>query len=77
MKVIKKGHADWADLKGKTIQFEFWAEWEEEPWTITMVFDHVRTYYDDPRYPRYYVLRENGGGYGFWESDEVEVTILE
>lgn len=76
-KVIKKGHADWADLIGKNIQFEFWAPWEDSPWTIQMKFNRTDTYHEDPRYPRYYILDEDGGGYSFWEDEEVEVTILE
>lgn len=75
--LIKKGHESWADLKGKEVVFGFWAPWGDDPWTIRMVFDHTETYFDDPRYPRYYVMEEDGGGYSFWEDEEVEVTILE
>lgn len=75
--LIKKGHADWEDLKGKEVVFEFWAPWEDDPWTIRMVFDRTETYFDDPRYPRYHVMEEDGGGYSFWEDEEVEVTVLE
>ena len=53
--VNKKGHADWADLKGKNIRFLFYADWDDEPWRIQMVFDRTEPYFEDPRYPRYYV----------------------
>lgn len=76
-KVIKRGHADWSDLKGKTIRFLFYAEWEDDPWMIQMVFDRTEPYSEDPRYPRYYVWDECGGGYGFWETDSVEVEIID
>lgn len=75
MKVIKKGHADWEDLKGKDISVLFYPGWED-PYFIDLTFSHTLPYHEDPRYPRYYVMDESGGGYSFWESDEVEVEVL-
>lgn len=75
MKVIKQGHADWDDLRGKTITFKWSDGWDD--YYPVMEFSHTQVYADDPRYPRYYVLDKNSGGYSFWETDEVEVTILE
>lgn len=75
--VIKCGHTDWSDLKGLEIQFLFHAPWEDDPCTVRMVFNDTQPYHDDPRYPRYYILDENGGGYSVWENEEVEVTILD
>lgn len=74
-KAIKKGHADWADLIGKTITFEWSDGWDD--YNPIMKFSRTQVYAEDERYPRYYVLDENSGGYSFWESDVVEVTILE
>ena len=76
-RVTKRGHNDWADLRGKTIQFEFHTPWEDDSDRVTLDFSHTQYYYEDPRYPRYYVMDEEGGGYSFWEDDEVEVEILD
>lgn len=73
--VIKKGHADWADLKGKKITFD-WTDGYED-FSPVMTFSHTQVYAEDPRYPRYYILDGNGGGYSVWEDEEVEVTILD
>lgn len=73
--VIKKGHADWADLKGKKITFD-WTDGYEDFYP-EMTFSHTQVYADDPRYPRYYIMDENYGGYSVWEDEEVEVTILD
>ena len=74
-KITKKGHADWAGLKGKTITFPWTDGWEGTD--LVVVFSHTSVYADDPRYPRYYIMDESGGGYSVWEDEEVEVTILE
>lgn len=71
--VTKKGHADWADLKGKTISFE-WSDGWDDYWP-RMVFDHTQSYAEDPRYPRYYIMDEDGGGYSVWEDEPVEVMV--
>jgi hypothetical protein len=72
--VTKKGHADWADLAGKRITFDWSDGWDD--FYPDMIFSHTQPYDDDDdRYPRYYVLEENGGGYSFWESYEVKVTV--
>ena len=76
-KVVKKGHDDWADLKGKTLEFKFNFGWGDEGYVTVDRFSHTQPYHEDPRYPRYYVLDENGGGYSFWENEEVEVEILD
>jgi hypothetical protein len=73
--IIKKGHADWDDLKGKRITFD-WTDGYEDFYPA-MTFSRTQVYADDPRYPRYYILDENGGGYSVWEDEEVEVTVLE
>lgn len=73
--VIKKGHADWADLKGRKITFD-WTDGYEDFYP-EMTFSHTQVYAEDPRYPRYYILDENDGGYSVWEDEEVEVTILD
>ena len=76
-KVTKQGHNDWADLRGKTVQFEFQAPWEDDSDWVILEFSHTQYYHEDPRYPRYYVLDKDGGGYSFWDDDEVEVEILD
>lgn len=73
--VIKKGHASWSDLRGRTISFEWTDGWDD--FNPHMVFDRTEPYAEDPRYPRYYILDEFGGGYSVWEDDEVEVTVHE
>lgn len=70
--VIKKGHADWDDLIGKTIEFS-WSDGWEDYW-FQGEFEGVQVYAEDPRYPRYYVLLD-GGGVSFWETEEVKVTV--
>ena len=75
-RVKKQGHADWADLKGKTISFP-WTDGYEDWGDVELDFDHTQPYYEDPRYPRYYVVDENGGGYSLWEDETVEVTVHE
>lgn len=74
-RVIKKGHESWADLKGATITFEWSDGWDD--YSPIMVFSHTPPYAEDPRYPRYYILDEDCGGYSVWEDEEVEVAILE
>lgn len=73
--IIKKGHADWADLAGKEISFEWTDGWED--YAPHFVFSHTRPYASDPRYPRYYICDEDGGGFSVWENEEVEVTVHE
>ena len=73
--IIKKGHADWADLKGKTITFPWTDGWED--YNPVLVFSRTQVYAEDPRYPRYYIMDEDYGGYSVWEDEEVEVTVLE
>lgn len=75
MKVTKQGHDDWDDLKGKEIQFDFYIPWDDQPWPVSIVFSHTETYFEDPRYPRYYVMCDSGSGYSFWETEEVEVRV--
>lgn len=75
--VIKRGHADWADLKGRTVRFSYNFGWGDEGFVTLEPFHHTLPYHEDPRYPRYYVMDEDGGGYSFWEDVEVEVEILD
>lgn len=74
--VLKQGHESWSDLKGKQVSFLFNFGWGDEG-RVDLTFSRTQVYYDDPRYPRYYVLDENGGGYSFWENEEVKVEILD
>ncbi len=71
--VAKQGHDDWTDLIGKEISFEWSDGWEE--YSPRYVCAGTQTYAEDPHYPRYYVLDENGGGYSFWEREIVQVTV--
>ena len=73
--VTKRGHADWADLTGKRIEFKWYDGYEDYPYHYDMTFSHTQSYAEDPRYPRYYVLDEDGGGVSFWEDQAVEVTV--
>lgn len=73
-KVTKKGPDDWADLKGKRITFKWSDGWEE--YDPTLVFSHTESV-EEMGMIKYYVLDEDGGGYAFWESTEVEVTVHE
>lgn len=43
-RVTKRGHNDWADLRGKTIQFEFHAPWEDDSDRVTLQFSHTQYY---------------------------------
>lgn len=72
--VTKRGHADWDDLTGKEISFDWQDGWEDYTWTERGVLEGTQVYAEDPRYPRYYVLMD-GGGVSFWETDDVEVTV--
>lgn len=72
--VTKRGHADWDDLVGKEISFDWQDGWGDYPWTERGVLEGTQVYAEDPRYPRYYVLID-GGGVSFWETDNVEVTV--
>lgn len=72
--VIKRGHADWDDLTGKEISFE-WSDGWEDYW-IHGVFKGTQAYAEDPRYPRYYILVD-GGGVSVWDDEEVEVTVYD
>lgn len=75
--VTKQGHADWADLKGKTVRFVYNFGWGDEYAVTLEPFSHTLPYHEDPRYARYYVMDEDGGGFSFWEDEEVEVEILD
>ena len=72
--VIKRGHDDWDDLVGKEIEFE-WSVGGDDYYTPRFVFHATRVYAEDPRYPRYYILDEDLGGYSVWEDEEVKVTV--
>lgn len=58
--VTKKGHADWADLIGKEISFEWFDGWDDVPYWNEGILEDIQVYAEDPRYPRYYVIQ--GGG---------------
>jgi len=70
--VVKHGHADWSDLIGKEISFDWSDGWED--WRIHGIFEGTQTYAEDPRYPRYYILTDDGGT-SVWEDEPVKVTI--
>ena len=72
--VTKKGHADWDDLIGKTISYEWYDGYDDLPYCLEGVFKGTQTYAEDPRYPHYYILTD-GGGAGVWEDEEVSVTV--
>lgn len=71
--VTKKGHADWDDLIGKEISFSWTDGWDD--FSPHLEFSHTKVYNEDPRYPRYYICDEDGGGYSVWENEEVQVTV--
>lgn len=70
--VVKQGHADWTDLIGKEISFD-WSDGWEDYW-IHGTFEGTQPYAEDPRYPRYYILMDNGGT-SVWEDEPVRVTV--
>lgn len=72
--VTKKGHADWADLIGKEISFEWFDGWDDVPYWNEGILEDIQVYAEDPRYPRYYIILD-GGGVSFWENEEVTVTV--
>jgi hypothetical protein len=72
--VIKRGHADWDDLTGKKISFN-WSDGWEDYW-VNGTFGGTQVYAEDPRYPRYYILID-GGGTSVWEDQEVEVRVYD
>lgn len=74
--VIKKGHADWDDLIGKTISYEWYDGYDHLPYWFEGVFEGTRQYDEDPRYPSYYILVD-GGGTSVWEGEEVRVTVYD
>lgn len=74
--VTKKGHADWGDLVGKEISFEWFDGYEDYPYFIEGVFEGTRYYSEDPRYPKYYILVD-GGGTSVYDHEEVEVTVYD
>ena len=76
-RVIKKGYADWDDLKGKEICVSRYDGWDDFGYDVRMIFSQTQVYAEDPRYPRYYILDEDLGGVSFWEDEEVEVTVLD
>lgn len=72
--VIKQGYASWEDLVGREVRFLWYDGWDD--YYARFVLAGTRVYAEDFRYPRYYVLDENEGGYSFWEDEVVEVTVL-
>ena len=72
--VKKKGHADWADLIGKEISFDWHDGYDDFPYWFHGVLDETRPHAEDPRYPRYYIIID-GGGPSVWEDEEVVVTV--
>lgn len=75
-RVVKQGHANWGDLVGKEISFEWFDGWDEAPYLQRGTFEGTSAYAEDPRYPRYYILID-GGGVSVWEDERVEVEIHE
>lgn len=72
--VIKKGHADWDDLIGKTFEFLFYPGWEKPEWIeITLGSAHLTR--NEFGTPVYYLMDFEGGGYMQYESTEVEVRL--
>jgi hypothetical protein len=73
--IVVQGHQAWQELVGKEVSF-LWSDGWEEAWTIRQIVAGTQVYEEDPRYPRYYVLDPDGGGFSFWEDEPVEVTLL-
>lgn len=73
--VTKKGHADWGDLVGETFELLFYPGWEPPEWVLITLAEISRTE-NEFGSPMYYLLEGDGGGYGFWESDNVEVRFV-
>lgn len=73
--VTKQGALSWEDLIGKEVSFEWSDGWDD--FDPRYVVGAIESYAEDPRYPRYYVLEEGGGGYSFWEFETVEVKVYD
>lgn len=68
--VTKRGHADWDDLIGKVITFEWTDGWED--YYPLMEFHHT-----EPFDNGYYISDERGGGYFVSEAREIQVTVYD
>lgn len=75
--VTKQGNASWADLKGKWVEFWLPEPWEDDLWDYRGIFSHTEVYWEDPRYPRYFIMFEDGSGRSVWESESVEVHVYD
>lgn len=73
--MIVKGHEAWDELVGEDVSFDWSDGWDD--YSPRYVVGGTQVYAEDPRYPRYYVLDEQGGGVSFWEDEEVVVTVHE
>lgn len=72
--VTKKGQDDWDDLVGKEIGFSWSDGWED--YYIRMTFAGTQPQDGgDPRYPKYFITDDDGGGFAVWWDAEVEVTV--
>lgn len=73
-KVTLKGRESWEPYFGKLVVFEWHDGWEGH--TIPLELAGTEEQYGgDPRYPKYYVMDVEGGGYALSEDEEVEVFI--
>ncbi|USH44512.1 hypothetical protein SEA_CASSITA_57 [Microbacterium phage Cassita] len=72
--VTKRGHADWDDLVGKTITFEWSDGWED--YYPLMEFHHTEPVDEgNGFFAGYYISDELGGGYFVREAREIQVTV--
>ena len=69
--VIKRGHADWDDLIGKEISFDWQDGYDDIPYWFEGVFEGIQNY---PEEYGYYILLDDGG-VRLSETETVKVTV--
>lgn len=67
--VTKRGHADWDDLIGKEISFDWYDGYDDFPYWFQGVLEYTRL-----SEGRYYIIID-GGGPAVGEYEEVKVTV--
>lgn len=70
-----KGLEQWKALEGRTVGFQFNYGWGDVGWVELDLVSVSRTYNEFDK-PMVACLEQNGGGNLFYESDEVDVGVL-
>lgn len=73
-KVTLKGRESWEPYFGKYVEFMWHDGWDDHFISLDLAGTEEQ-YGGDHRYPRYYVMDADSGGFSFWEDEEVEVIV--